>query len=57
VNLHRAFHIFERELRLSPRSPVVLFAVGLPILMTFLLASVFGTLFTGTPRLAIVDHG
>ena len=42
-----------RELRLGPRSPVVLMAIVLPLLMTFLVATVFGGLLTSQPRLGI----
>lgn len=42
-----------RELKLGPRSPVVLMAVVLPLLMTFLVASVFGGLLESQPRLGI----
>ncbi len=42
-----------RELKLGPRSPVVLLAVVLPLLMTFLVASVFGGLLESQPRLGI----
>jgi ABC-2 type transport system permease protein len=42
-----------RELKLGPRSPVVLLAVVMPLLMTFLVASVFGGLLESQPRLGI----
>jgi ABC-2 type transport system permease protein len=42
-----------RELKLGPRSPVVLLAVVLPLLMTFLVASVFGGLLESQPRLGV----
>lgn len=42
-----------RELKLGPRSPVVLMAVVLPLLMTFLVASVFGGLLETQPRLGL----
>lgn len=40
-----------RELKLGPRSPVVLLAIVMPLLMTFLVASVFGGLLESEPRL------
>lgn len=44
-----------RELKLGPRSPVVLLAVVMPLLMTFLVASVFGGLLESEPRLGVIS--
>ena len=44
-----------RELRLGPRSPVVLLAIVMPLLMTFLVATVFGGLLESQPRLGIAS--
>jgi len=57
VSLTRVWHVFTREIRLSPRSPWVFFAIAMPLLMTFLLTSVFGSLFEASPRLGLVDEG
>ncbi len=46
-----------RELRLGPRSPVVLLAVAMPLLMTVVVAAVFGNLLVSEPRLGIYDAG
>ena len=43
-----------KELRLGPRSPVFLYSFALPVLMTFLIVGVFGSLFDPSPRLGIV---
>lgn len=51
--LWRVGVMLSRELRLGPRSPVVLMAVVMPLLMTFLVASVFGGLLESQPRLGI----
>jgi len=51
--LRRVSAMLTRELRLSPRSPIVLLAVVMPLLMTFLVASVFGGLLESQPRLGI----
>ena len=56
MNLKRSWYVFGREVRLSPRSPLVLFAIGVPLLMTFLISAVFGSLFDPNPRLGIVDQ-
>ncbi len=57
MNLRRTWYVFAREVRLSPRSPLVFFAIAMPLIMTFLISSVFGSLFDGNPRLGIVDAG
>ena len=53
----RTWYVFLRELRLSPRSPVVFFAIAMPLILTFLISAVFGSLFDADPRLGIVDAG
>lgn len=42
---------------MAPRSPIVVMAIVLPLVMTFLLSAVFGSLFDPDPSLGIVDHG
>lgn len=42
---------------MSPRSPLVFFAIAMPFLITFLISSVFGSLFDVSPKLGIVDEG
>lgn len=49
----RVLTMLGREFKLGPRSPVVLLAVVMPLLMTFLVASVFGGLLESQPRLGI----
>ena len=57
MNIRRAWDVGARELKLSPRSPLVFFAVAMPLLITFLVSSVFGSLLDVNPELAIVDLG
>lgn len=57
MKISRTGRIVARDLRLGPRSPVFLFAILMPLLITFLLKVVFLTLFTPRPRLAVVDQG
>ena len=57
MNLRRASYVLGRELKLSPRSPLVFFAIAMPLIITFLVSSVFGSLFDVSPELAIVDYG
>ncbi len=42
-----------RELKLGPRSPVVLLAIVMPLLMTFVVAAIFGNLLQSEPRLGL----
>lgn len=49
--------ILLKDLRLGPRSPVFLWALVMPILITLLVRGVFGGLFEPEPRLGIVDLG
>ena len=57
MSLRRSWYVFGRELKLSPRSPLVFFAIAMPFLITFLISSVFGSLFDVNPKLGIVDEG
>ncbi|MEN8239814.1 MAG: ABC transporter permease [Actinomycetota bacterium] len=52
-----AWYVLSRELKLSPRSPLVFYAIAMPFLITFLVSSVFGSLFEVSPGLGIVDEG
>ena len=49
--------ILVKDLRLGPRSPIFLFAIVMPVLITLLVSAVFGNLFEPTPRLGVVDLG
>ena len=53
----RIFTVFRKDLKLGPRSPIFLFAVILPVLMTFVVQVAFTSLFEPAPRLGIVDRG
>lgn len=57
MNPTRAIRITLKDLRLGPRSPIFLWALVLPLLMTFLISAVFGDLLDPDARLAIVDQG
>jgi ABC-2 type transport system permease protein len=57
MSLQRSWYVFSREIKLSPRSPLVFFAIAMPLLITFLVSSVFGSLLDVSPELAIVDLG
>jgi ABC-2 type transport system permease protein len=53
----RILALFRRELQVGPRSPMLLWAILVPVLLTVLVRSVFGSLFQPEPRLAVVDEG
>ncbi|MDF1597195.1 MAG: ABC transporter permease [Acidimicrobiia bacterium] len=57
MNATKAWHIMRKELRMGPRSPLFLYALVLPVVMTFIIVGVFGSLFAPSPRLGIVDEG
>lgn len=57
MKLARAWRVMRKELRMGPRSPMVLWALVLPVLITLLIRGVFGGLFAPKPRLGIVDLG
>ena len=57
MNLQRVGRILAKDLRLGPRSPLVLWALVLPVALTLLLRGVFGGLLDPDPRLGIVDAG
>lgn len=57
MSITRAWRIMVRDLRLGPRSPIFLFAVFMPVAMSFLISAVFGGLLDPNPRLGIVDLG
>ena len=46
-----------KDLALGPRSPIVLWAFVLPVVLTLLIRGVFGGLFETEPRLGVVDQG
>lgn len=57
VNLRRVGGLLAKDLRLGPRSPLVLWALVLPIALTLLLRGVFGGLLDPDPRLGIAAEG
>ncbi len=57
MSIRRALKVLLKDLKISPRSPSVLTAIILPVVMTLLIQGVFGTLFDPKPRLGIVDQG
>ena len=57
MSLNRVSLILGKDLRLGPRSPMVLYGLLVPFVLTVLIQVVFGSLFDPQPRLGIVDRG
>jgi ABC-2 type transport system permease protein len=57
VSLANTFKVLGKDLQLGPRSPVFLWVLVLPFLITFVVQVAFGSLFDPEPRLGIVDRG
>jgi len=57
MNLKRVWRIFIKDLALGPRSPLLVFMIVIPVLMTLVLNLVFGNLATRLPMLALYVEG
>lgn len=57
MSSRRILRIVGKDLHLGPRSPVFLWVLVLPLLITFVVQVAFGTLFDPQPRLGVVDEG
>jgi ABC-2 type transport system permease protein len=57
VSPNRLLCLLRKDVRLGPRSPVFLWVLVLPLLITLLLQVAFGDLFDPSPRFGIVDRG
>jgi len=57
VNPGRILRLAGRELRAGPRSPLFMFIIFIPLLITFLVKAVFLTIFVQEPGLAVLDLG
>ncbi|MFH1329782.1 MAG: ABC transporter permease [Actinomycetota bacterium] len=57
MSLGRVLLLLRKDLRLGPRSPVFLWVLVLPLLITLVLQVAFGDLFDPRSRLGIVDEG
>ena len=53
----RIWRVLRKDRELGPRSPILLWAIVMPVVATLLLQLVFGGLFAPQPRLAIMDLG
>ena len=57
MSFTRTLEVLKKDLQLGPRSPIFLWVLILPLLITFVLQVTFGDLFDPQPRLGIVDGG
>ena len=57
MSVRRILKILLKDLRLGPRSPIFLWALIYPAVITLVVQIVFGNLFESRPRMAIVDQG
>ncbi|MBW1818735.1 MAG: ABC transporter permease [Deltaproteobacteria bacterium] len=57
MSIIRALKILRKDLRLGPRSPIFMWALIYPVVITLVLQGVFGGLFEPRARLGIVDQG
>ena len=57
MSLARTLTILLKDLRLGPRSPIFLWALIYPAVITLVVQVVFGNLFESRPRMAVVDQG
>jgi ABC-2 type transport system permease protein len=57
MNLKRIGILLEREIVRGPKNMIFLFAIVVPIVLTLIINLVFGTFFSGKPRMGITDLG
>lgn len=57
MNPVQTFKIMRKDLKLGPRSPIFLWALVYPFVITLVIQVIFGSLFSPKPRLGIVDMG
>lgn len=57
MSLRRIGILFKKELLQGPRGFIFVWAIIMPVVLSFVLAAVFGTLTSEKPRLAVVNQG
>ena len=55
MSFRRIYILLKNELVHGPKNFIFLFALVMPILLTLIVSLLFGTIFSGKPRLGIVD--
>ncbi|MCB8942331.1 MAG: ABC transporter permease [Ardenticatenaceae bacterium] len=57
MNIRRVFVLLGKELVWGPRNFMFIFALVVPVVLSLVLSLLFGTIFSGKPRLGIADAG
>ena len=57
IHYRHVFRLIRRDFRMGPRSPVFVWALVYPFVITVLIKGTFGGLFAPEPRLGILDEG
>lgn len=57
MRLRNIWRVLRKDLAMGPRSPLLLWALVLPAILTVVIRGVFGGLFDPEPRLGILDEG
>lgn len=57
MNLKRVWHVFIKDMAVGPRSPLLVFMIVMPVLMTLVLNLVFGNLTARLPSMALYVEG
>jgi len=57
MNLRRIGVLYFREIAQGPRNFLFIFALIVPVVMTLLISLLFGTVFSGKPKLGLTDQG
>ncbi len=57
MSARRTWLVLRKDLALGPRSPIFMYAILLPVVLTLMFQLAFGSLFEPKPRMAIVDEG
>lgn len=57
MSLHRLAVLFWKDMRYGSRNVIFIFAVVLPVALSLAVSLLFGSLFSETPKLGIVDAG
>ena len=57
MNLFHVFRLVRKDLHMGPRSPIFVWALIYPFVITLIVRGIFGGLLAPEPRLGIVDEG
>ena len=57
MNIRRVYVLLEKEIRHSSKNFIFVFAIVIPIVLTLVVTLLFGSLFSGKPKLGINDQG